>query len=96
MRTPLASDYYRGMGSDGDDESEAPNPQVYGPCMACVLGRPFESIRSAYTVREDRELGRGNFGVIRVCESRATGEVFAVKSINKKSLEVRDGGRERV
>ena len=91
VRTPQASDYYRDLGSEGDDEGEARNPQVYGPCMACVLGRPFESIRSTYVVRDDRELGRGNFGVIRVCESRATGEVFAVKSIDKKSLEVRCG-----
>eukprot|EP00250_Pteridium_aquilinum_P009691 c18864_g1_i2 orf=454-2049(+) len=49
-----------------------------------VLNRPMEEVRNTYSFR--RELGRGQFGVTRLCTNKATGEHFACKSISKRKL----------
>ncbi|CAI5960108.1 unnamed protein product [Closterium sp. NIES-64] len=51
-----------------------------------VLGKTYEDIGMKYRLAE-KELGRGNFGVIHVVESPQTGEQFACKSITKAKFE---------
>ncbi|CAI5465857.1 unnamed protein product [Closterium sp. Yama58-4] len=53
---------------------------------ASVLGRGLSDVRKVY--RLGKELGRGNFGVIREAKDWVSGERFACKSVNKKRLEV--------
>lgn len=43
-----------------------------------------EHLERDYEIGE--EIGRGRFGVVRRCVSRATGEAFAVKSVDRSSL----------
>ena len=43
-----------------------------------------EQLRREYEIGE--EIGRGRFGVVRRCASRATGEPFAVKSVDRSAL----------
>lgn len=50
-----------------------------------VLQRPFANVREKYQLQME-ELGRGRFGVIRVCLDRKTGEKLACKSISKARL----------
>ncbi|CAI5500322.1 unnamed protein product, partial [Closterium sp. Naga37s-1] len=61
-----------------------------------VLGRAYESVHEAYSM--GRELGRGQYGVIRACVEKATGVAWACKSISKARLagarEVEDVRRE--
>ncbi|CAI5465856.1 unnamed protein product, partial [Closterium sp. Yama58-4] len=54
---------------------------------ASVLGRGLSDVRKVYQL--GKELGRGNFGVIREAVDWVSGERFACKSVNKKRLEVR-------
>uniref|UniRef100_A0A0D6R1B3 non-specific serine/threonine protein kinase n=1 Tax=Araucaria cunninghamii TaxID=56994 RepID=A0A0D6R1B3_ARACU len=56
--------------------------------MGGVLGRPLVDIRQTYTM--GRELGRGQFGVTYLCTNKATGEMFACKSIAKRKLANKD------
>ncbi|CAI5991206.1 unnamed protein product [Closterium sp. NIES-65] len=92
LRTPQPSDYYRIDGGEteggegmGEEESAA---EELGPTRANVLGEPYSDIRKKYKLAE-KELGRGNFGVIHVGENLQTGEQFACKSITKAKFEVR-------
>lgn len=49
-----------------------------------ILGKPFEDVRSKYTL--GKELGRGQFGVTYFCTENATGHTYACKSILKRKL----------
>ncbi|CAI7807966.1 unnamed protein product [Closterium sp. NIES-54] len=53
-----------------------------------VLGRGLSDVRKVYQL--GKELGRGNFGVIREAVDWVSGERFACKSVNKKRLECLD------
>ncbi|CAI5461855.1 unnamed protein product [Closterium sp. Yama58-4] len=52
---------------------------------ACVLLRPHSDVTEWYLVGH-REVGRGQFGVIRPCVERSTGLVLACKSIHKDGV----------
>ncbi|XP_068668702.1 calcium-dependent protein kinase 2-like [Aristolochia californica] len=49
-----------------------------------ILGKPFEDMRSFYTL--GKELGRGQFGVTYLCTENSTGQSYACKSIAKRKL----------
>ncbi|XP_010278695.1 PREDICTED: calcium-dependent protein kinase 2-like [Nelumbo nucifera] len=49
-----------------------------------ILGKPFEDVKSHYTIR--KELGRGQFGVTYLCIENSTGHTYACKSISKRKL----------
>ncbi|KAK6133295.1 hypothetical protein DH2020_032958 [Rehmannia glutinosa] len=49
-----------------------------------ILGKPFEEVKSKYTI--GKELGRGQFGVTYSCTEVATGAHYACKSILKRKL----------
>ncbi|MCO5601866.1 hypothetical protein L7F22_055991 [Adiantum nelumboides] len=49
-----------------------------------VLNKPLEDIKESYTLGQ--ELGRGQFGITRVCTHKATGQLLACKSIPKRKL----------
>ena len=49
-----------------------------------VLNRPMEDLRNTYTL--GRELGRGQFGITRLCTNKNTGELLACKTISKRKL----------
>ncbi|KAG1347358.1 putative Calcium-dependent protein kinase 19 [Cocos nucifera] len=65
-------------------------PPASAPAIAAaqaadtVLGKPFEDVRSLYTL--GKELGRGQFGVTYLCTEIATGNRYACKSISKRKL----------
>eukprot|EP01018_Ginkgo_biloba_P017691 Gb_09471 [translate_table: standard] len=52
--------------------------------IGSVLCRPVEDVRSMYTL--GKELGRGQFGVTYLCTHKASGQLFACKSIAKRKL----------
>ncbi|XAR53791.1 Non-specific serine/threonine protein kinase [Bertholletia excelsa] len=54
------------------------------PDLDTILGKPFEDIRSKYTL--GKELGRGQFGVTYFCTDNSTGQTYACKSILKRKL----------
>ena len=66
------------------------------PHTVMILKKPYDSVRDYYVM--EKELGRGQYGVIRLCTEKATGKSFACKSINKGKLtgvrEVEDVQRE--
>ncbi|XP_006657762.1 calcium-dependent protein kinase 19 isoform X2 [Oryza brachyantha] len=69
----------------------AMNPPVVPPVVAppkptpdTILGKPYEDVRSAYSL--GKELGRGQFGVTYLCTEIATGKQYACKSISKRKL----------
>ncbi|CAI5976599.1 unnamed protein product [Closterium sp. NIES-64] len=51
-----------------------------------VLGRPVEDIRREWLLLR-KEIGRGQYGVIRRCVHRSTGEHAACKSIRKSAIQ---------
>ncbi|KAA8515504.1 hypothetical protein F0562_018885 [Nyssa sinensis] len=57
---------------------------VHRPDANTILGKPFEDIRSHYTL--GKELGRGQFGVTYLCTENSTGLPYACKSILKRKL----------
>ena len=59
-----------------------------------ALTRPTQNIREIYTL--GKELGRGQFGVTRMCTNKSTGEVLACKSISKTSFFAHNLPREGV
>ncbi|GJP33190.1 hypothetical protein CLOM_g17749 [Closterium sp. NIES-68] len=81
----------------GDAFRPAPSPRTHrrisswaegggaGP-TAYVLRRPYRELALVYEVGEE-ELGVGQFGVIRLCVSRATGLLLACKTISKQRIE---------
>lgn len=56
-------------------------PQKY---VMNVLNKPMRDVRETYTLGS--ELGRGQFGVIRKCTHKTTGESAACKSIAKRTI----------
>ena len=66
------------------------------PHTVMLLKRPYENVLDYYDM--GKELGRGQYGVIRSCTDKATGTPYACKSINKGKLtgqrEVEDVQRE--
>ncbi|CAI7879655.1 unnamed protein product [Closterium sp. NIES-53] len=74
---------------DGDYEVEEETPEVLGPSNSNVLGKPYQDLEDKYKM-SPKELGRGNFGVIHVCENLETGERYACKTITKAKLECWD------
>eukprot|EP00271_Cylindrocystis_brebissonii_P021072 TRINITY_DN735_c1_g2_i1.p1 TRINITY_DN735_c1_g2~~TRINITY_DN735_c1_g2_i1.p1 ORF type:complete len:632 (+),score=82.58 TRINITY_DN735_c1_g2_i1:271-2166(+) len=54
------------------------------PLMPPLLWRPFVRIEEFYSFKQ--ELGKGNFGVVRMCVELATGQRFACKTIEKSTL----------
>ncbi|CAI5466675.1 unnamed protein product [Closterium sp. Yama58-4] len=51
-----------------------------------VFRRPVEDIRQQWLLLK-REIGRGQYGVIRRCVHRSTGEIAACKSIRKSAIQ---------
>ncbi|KAH6822135.1 calcium-dependent protein kinase 21 [Perilla frutescens var. hirtella] len=49
-----------------------------------ILGKPFEDVKSKYSL--GKELGRGQFGVTYTCTEMETGRQYACKSILKRKL----------
>ncbi|KAL8045958.1 hypothetical protein ABFX02_08G148100 [Erythranthe guttata] len=66
----------------------SPPPQPQLPAQKLepnnILGKPFEDVKSHYTV--GKELGRGQFGVTYSCTEISTGHHYACKSILKRKL----------
>ncbi|XP_051133636.1 calcium-dependent protein kinase-like [Andrographis paniculata] len=64
------------------------NPQPQPPVQKLepnnILGKPFEDVRSKYTI--GKELGRGQFGITYLCTEISTGHNYACKSILKRKL----------
>lgn len=57
-----------------------PSNSQFGP----ILRRPFVDVNSVYDL--GKELGRGQFGIIRICFDKRTGLEYACKSISKRKL----------
>ncbi|KAI5080044.1 hypothetical protein GOP47_0005523 [Adiantum capillus-veneris] len=66
------------------DVSSHTSSQSSKQAIGHVLNKPMEEVRDTYSL--GRELGRGQFGVTRLCTNKATGELFACKSISKRKL----------
>ncbi|RDX84294.1 Calcium-dependent protein kinase 29, partial [Mucuna pruriens] len=49
-----------------------------------ILDKEYFDMKALYTV--ERELGRGQFGITRVCKEKSTGRKYACKSIPKRKL----------
>ncbi|CAI7806551.1 unnamed protein product [Closterium sp. NIES-54] len=64
-------------------QSEAEVGEVQG---GEVLRRPAEDIRRQWLLLR-KEIGRGQYGVIRRCVHRSTGEIAACKSIRKSAIQ---------
>eukprot|EP00249_Psilotum_nudum_P033030 c49414_g1_i1 orf=3-575(-) len=99
-----SASFTTGSSQDGSMENSVVDGFEAGPVKR--IRRPLTS-RSVLNVQTDdlgqlyylgKELGRGQFGVIRECSDRLTGELFACKSISKLKLtreqDVRDVRRE--
>ncbi|XP_044504911.1 calcium-dependent protein kinase 33-like [Mangifera indica] len=63
--------------------SSSPTP-VHTHRADTILGKPFEDVKSHYTI--GKELGRGQFGVTHLCTENSTGKTFACKSISKRKI----------
>ncbi|KAI9114725.1 hypothetical protein K1719_014423 [Acacia pycnantha] len=71
----------------GTPTSSKPPPTPSPPWtkkIGTVLGRPMEDVKATYSI--GKELGRGQFGVTRLCTHKQTGEQFACKTIAKRKL----------
>ncbi|KAI5058272.1 hypothetical protein GOP47_0026442 [Adiantum capillus-veneris] len=58
------------------------------PIIGLVLNRPMDDIKNYYTL--GKELGRGQFGITHLCTEKATGKLYACKSIAKRKLANKD------
>ena len=62
-----------------------------------IFGGEFANIHDFFDI--GRELGRGKYGIVRLCEDRITGELYACKSLKKSRCVTRkdqDGLRNEV
>ncbi|KAK6946917.1 Protein kinase domain [Dillenia turbinata] len=76
------------------DQSEAVPPPLkpssMGPSQTpvqrsdTILGKPFEDVKSYYTIGE--ELGKGQFGVTHLCPEISTSQQYACKFISKRKI----------
>ncbi|XP_062024522.1 calcium-dependent protein kinase 29 [Rosa rugosa] len=64
----------------GGSFGKSPSSSQIGP----ILGKPYADVNSVYTLQ--KELGRGQFGVTRLCTEKSTGRKYACKSISCKKL----------
>ncbi|KAJ4976326.1 hypothetical protein NE237_001432 [Protea cynaroides] len=62
--------------------AQPPAPAIPEPDT--ILGKPFENVKSYYTL--GKELGRGQFGVTYLCTESSTGHTYACKSVSKRKL----------
>ncbi|KAK8472940.1 hypothetical protein PHAVU_001G002800 [Phaseolus vulgaris] len=62
--------------------SIAPSSSFSDPSR--ILEKPYFDIKALYTL--ERELGRGQFGITRLCTEKTTGRKYACKSISKRRL----------
>ncbi|WOL04930.1 calcium-dependent protein kinase 2 [Canna indica] len=65
-------------------QQPSPPPALRVVDPNAVLGKPYEDVRSFYTL--GKELGRGQFGVTYLCTDKKTGMQYACKSISKRKL----------
>lgn len=49
-----------------------------------ILGKPYVEITTIYDL--DKELGRGQFGITYLCTEKASGRMYACKSISRRKL----------
>ncbi|CAI7828592.1 unnamed protein product [Closterium sp. NIES-54] len=71
-----------GLELQGALESAVPNLKP----TDFVLRMPYDDIKGRYSLGK-KEIGEGRFGTIRTCLERATGQVYACKTILKKTIE---------
>ncbi|XP_004291330.1 PREDICTED: calcium-dependent protein kinase 29 isoform X1 [Fragaria vesca subsp. vesca] len=64
----------------GASFGKSPSSSQIGP----ILGKPYSDVNSVYTL--EKELGRGQFGVTRLCTEKSTGRKYACKSISCRKL----------
>jgi len=63
-------------------------PKEFTPCLSrflegeVITGEAFSNVRNKYHI-DEKEIGRGTFGVVRKCVNRETKECYAIKSIRK-------------
>ncbi|KAG4966637.1 hypothetical protein JHK85_041612 [Glycine max] len=63
----------------------SPSSSSFGDQVAArILDKPYFDIKSLYNL--ERELGRGQFGITRLCTEKTTGRKYACKSIPKRKL----------
>ncbi|KAH7435153.1 hypothetical protein KP509_06G052400 [Ceratopteris richardii] len=73
-----------------DDGRLKPQPNIPKSMQRSltVLNGALEDIREVYILGD--ELGRGQFGVTRICKHKLTGEILACKSISKRKLRCKE------
>ena len=91
IKVPPRKPEYDGEKPGMDFEDLGPG-EVISPARRCsdeipVLGYKTGCLTDLYTM--GKELGRGHFGVVRICERKGTGVQVACKSIDKAHLKVR-------
>ncbi|KAG4955233.1 hypothetical protein JHK87_040827 [Glycine soja] len=65
----------------------SPSSSSFGDQVAArILDKPYFDIKSLYNL--ERELGRGQFGITRLCTEKTTGRKYACKSIPKRKLSI--------
>ena len=86
-RKPEYDGEHPGMGFEDLGPGEVISPS--GRCLneIPVLGYTTGCLTDFYTI--GKELGRGHFGIVRICERTGTGVQVACKSIDKAHLKVR-------
>ena len=63
-------------------------PKEFTPCLSrflegeVITGEAFSNVRNKYHI-DEKEIGRGTFGVVRKCVNHETKECYAIKSIRK-------------
>ncbi|CAI5512270.1 unnamed protein product [Closterium sp. Naga37s-1] len=76
----------RGVGQGGLGQAGSASFSAGGARVAeFILGRAYRDVGEAYEVGGE-QLGVGQFGVIRACVSRSTGQVMACKAISKERI----------
>ncbi|KAK7280781.1 hypothetical protein RJT34_25848 [Clitoria ternatea] len=77
---PLPQPRYPPYGAQQPSSSSSSSSSSDQP----ILGKPYIDIKALYIF--DKELGRGQFGVTRLCTQKATGRRYACKSIPRRKL----------
>ncbi|KAF5728405.1 calcium-dependent protein kinase 9-like [Tripterygium wilfordii] len=88
---PRLRQQYNNNGYGGGQKSQetpklpekSPRPAQPVPADA-ILGKPFVDVTKDYAL--SKELGRGQFGVTKLCFENVSGKRYACKSISKKKL----------
>lgn len=82
-----------GHHEEGAPEPSSPPISKSDVPAGAILGRPYEDVKAHYTM--GKELGRGQYGVTSLCMEKATGRLYACKSIHKRKL-LKESDREDV